>query len=241
MITGLLLLPSGLTGAQPLQIVTEEFPPYNYTRDGKLTGLSTEVVQAVVELLDIPANIKAYPWARAYMIAQQEPNTLIFSIGRSAEREHLFQWAGTVAPVQTCLFALQERTDIQFDSLEEARRYYIITQLKGRTAQRLVKLGFVEGQNLFSTISVNSAFLMLRSGRGDLLGYPELVLYHAIKKTGLTPESAVRQVYCFPEVSELYAAFSLQTSPEVVADFQNGLATIKANGTYQSILDKYLY
>ncbi|MCP3955286.1 MAG: transporter substrate-binding domain-containing protein [Desulfobacterales bacterium] len=226
--------------AQPIQIVTEEFPPYNYTLDGKVTGLSTEVVQAVVVLLDIPSDINVYPWARAYIIAQQDPNTLIFSIARSADREHLFQWVGPVAPVQTCLFALKERSDIQFNSLEEARQYYIITQLKGRTAQRLVKLGFVEGKNLFSTISVSGAFLMLRSGRGDLLGYPELVMYHAIKKTDLKPEKTVRKVYCFSEVSELYAAFSLQTSPEVVKAFQNGLATIKENGTYQKILEKYL-
>ena len=81
---------------------------------------------------------------------------------------------------------------------------------------------------------------MLLTGRGDLIGYPELVMYHTVRKTGLKPENAVHKTYCFSEISELYAAFSLRTPPEMVTRFQIGLKTIKTNDVYQKILAKYL-
>jgi polar amino acid transport system substrate-binding protein len=46
-----------------IQIVTEELPPYNMTEDGRLTGMSTEVVQAVLEEIGEPASIQSMPWA----------------------------------------------------------------------------------------------------------------------------------------------------------------------------------
>ena len=226
--------------SQSIQIVTEEFPPYNYTKNGRVTGMSTEVVLAVFEVMNLAAEIKVYPWARTYEMAQNKKPTLIFSIARSPKREKLFQWAGPVAPVQTCLFSLKARNDIQFNNLEEAKKYYIITQLKGHTAQALLQQGFKEGQNLFSITSADRAFMMLQTGRGDLIGYPELVVYYAVKDRGLSPENVIRKVYCFEKVSELYAAFSLKTSKAIVKRFQAGLNIVKENGTYQKILNKYL-
>lgn len=239
-IAGLCLLVGTSARSQSLQIVTEEFPPYNYTEDGLITGMSTEIVVAACKNVGLPTEIKVYPWARTYEIAQTEPNTLIFSIARSPGREKLFHWAGTVAPVQSCLFALKSRTDIQINDLTEARKYFIITQLKGWIAQVLLKQGFVEGKQFFGITSVDRAYLMLRTDRGDLLGYPELVMHYTIKKTGLKPERAIRKVYCFKEGLQLYAAFSLKTPRAMVEQFQSGLKAIKSDGTYQQILEKYL-
>jgi len=39
--------------SQMLNIVTEEYPPYNYTQNGKVTGVSTEVVEAVLEVTHV--------------------------------------------------------------------------------------------------------------------------------------------------------------------------------------------
>ena len=238
-LAGLCLLAGTSAWSQSLQIVTEEFPPYNYTDNGQNAGMSTEVVVAACKAANLPTEIKVYPWVRTYEIAQTEPNTLIYSIARSPGREKLFQWAGTVAPAQSCLFALKSRTDIKIDTLAEARNYYIITQLKGWVAQFLVKRGFIEGKHFFGITSVDRAFLMLRTDRGDLLGYPELVMHYTIKKTGLKPERAVRKVYCFKEGLQLYAAFSLKTPRAVVEQFHTGLQTIKSNGTYQKMLEQY--
>jgi hypothetical protein len=75
--------------AQDIMIVTEEFPPYNYSDNGRAQGLSSEVVQAVLAQAGLTAEFLFLPWARAYLTAQNTKNTLIFSIGQIPEREDL--------------------------------------------------------------------------------------------------------------------------------------------------------
>ncbi len=52
--------------AESFSIMTEEYPPFNYTEDGKLTGLSSEVMAELIKRIGHPNNIKVLPWARAY-------------------------------------------------------------------------------------------------------------------------------------------------------------------------------
>jgi polar amino acid transport system substrate-binding protein len=56
--------------AQDIMIVTEEFPPYNYSDNGRAQGLSSEVVQAVLAQAGLAAEFLFLPWARAYLTAQ---------------------------------------------------------------------------------------------------------------------------------------------------------------------------
>ena len=60
--------------AEEITIVTENFPPFNYEEPttGKIAGLGTEIVQAVLEEVSVQANIMLLPWARAYKMAQRE-------------------------------------------------------------------------------------------------------------------------------------------------------------------------
>lgn len=64
-----LLFGSQVASASGIMVVTEELPPYNMTVDGKLTGMATEVVQAVLDEVGEGARIQSMPWARAYDIA----------------------------------------------------------------------------------------------------------------------------------------------------------------------------
>lgn len=46
-------------------VVTEYWPPYNYEDQGKVTGLSTEIVRATLEQAKVKGNFGVYPWGRA--------------------------------------------------------------------------------------------------------------------------------------------------------------------------------
>ncbi len=61
-----------------LTLFTEEFPPFNFTEAGKTTGVSTEVVEAVLKQAGYDYEIRSYPWARTYKVAQETPNALVF-------------------------------------------------------------------------------------------------------------------------------------------------------------------
>jgi len=122
LIINLLLIPAW-TDAADFTVVTEDFPPYSYLDNGKLTGVSTEVVQAVMKAVGAETEIEVYPWARAYKMALEKENILIYSIGRIKERESLFKWVGIIAPCDIHLFKLKKRKDIRLDSLDKAKPY----------------------------------------------------------------------------------------------------------------------
>src|SRR5437762_1598770 len=71
-----------------IDVVTEEFPPYNYTlkdkagKPLKITGWGTEVVEAVCKQLHVKPNIQVLPWVRAMQMAKENENVLIYSISR---------------------------------------------------------------------------------------------------------------------------------------------------------------
>ena len=228
--------------ADEIRIVTEELPPYNMTKDGRLTGMSTEVVQAVLKEVGMPAIIESMPWARAYDIALNSENVLIFSITRTAQREKLFKWVGIIAPVHWYLYSKSGR-DISLSHLDDAREYQIGTVKEDAGEQYLVTKGFAIGKNLQSSNKYEYNYEKLKLGRIDLWISIELNALYLIRRAGDDPANAVMRALSLPELdgeAGLNMAFSLKTPDALVERFRKGLETIRGNGTYDSILKKWL-
>jgi polar amino acid transport system substrate-binding protein len=99
----LLVAGTGAARAETLKVLTEEFPPYNYTENGRITGFSTAVVQAVLKEAQLQGDFQSLPWARAYETAQTSDSVLIYSIARNPQREKLFSGSGSSRqPSTTC-------------------------------------------------------------------------------------------------------------------------------------------
>ncbi len=108
---------------QTIHVITEEYPPYNFTENGEITGVATEVVRAVLEEVGFDADIKSYPWPRAFKMIQENENTMLYSFSRAPDREEMFKWVGVVAPTANYLYALKTRTDITISELDDAKKY----------------------------------------------------------------------------------------------------------------------
>ena len=91
-----------------VQIGTEEYPPFNYTDGGKITGVGFEVVDAAMKKSGVGYKITSYPWARIYQESQTKPNVGIFSMARVEAREKLLKWVGEVAPKKYFFYALSQ-------------------------------------------------------------------------------------------------------------------------------------
>lgn len=228
--------------AHALTVVTEELPPYNMTVDGKLTGMATEVVEAVLAEAGDQARIQSMPWARAYDIALNSENVLIYSIARTPKREALFKWVGVIAPTQWYLFSLPG-THFDLKSLDDARRYQIATVKEDVGEQYLVDKGFVIGQNLQSSNKYEHNYEKLKAGRVDLWISNELNAHYLVRQASGNPEeSAVPQLSLkdLGGADGLCMAFSRSTPDEVVERFRKALVRIKADGRYDAIAAKWL-
>jgi polar amino acid transport system substrate-binding protein len=231
---------NSLVLAEPIRVLTEEFPPYNFTQQNKITGFSTEVVQAVLKEIKVEGDFQSMPWARAYETAQSRPNTLIYSIARTANREKLFKWVGVIAPTDYFLFSLSGR-DINMAKLDDARKYQIGTVNEDVGEQFLVANGFVKGRDLQSSVRYELNYEKLKLGRIDLWIMPELTAYDLVRRAGDDPGKVLAKTF---QVSGLgsegyYMAFGLKTPDAIVDQFRAGLNRIKSNGTFDALKTKW--
>ncbi len=121
-----LLIPSSaaennIALAKNLIYITEQFPPFSYQEDGKLQGISVDLLDNMLGHINITLNqseIKVLPWTQGYQMALKDNNTIIFSTARIPEREILFKWVGPISPVKAVLFALKEK-HIKINSPED--------------------------------------------------------------------------------------------------------------------------
>jgi polar amino acid transport system substrate-binding protein len=228
--------------ADELRVVTEELPPYNMSRDGQITGLSTEVVRAVLKEAGVQAEIQSMPWARAYDLALHSENVLIYSIMHTPQRDKLFKWVGVIAPTRWYLFSRADKP-VHLATLDDARRYQIATVNEDAGEQYLVNKGFVLGRQLQSSSKYEHNYDKLRLGRVDLWVANELNAFYLARQAGEDPAQVLQAALPLPDMSPtggLEMACSLQTPDAVVERLRKALETLKKNGSHERIQKKWL-
>lgn len=219
-----------LTYAQDLQILTTEIPPIAFTKDGKVTGFCTEVVEDIQRRLNNHASIQVLPWKRAYQMAQERPNTALYCTMRTAERENLFKWVGPVTTSQTNFYAKSGST-IRINNLEDAKKQGPILIPRGfYSYQYLQGLGF---QNLEAVDSAQIMLKMLLAGRRSLMVLDSQLLPSLLEKINARPEEV--EMIQTALTTRSYVAFSKATADETVAKWQSALDQMKREGSFQRL------
>ena len=207
-------------------------------KNGEIKGIGTEVVKAVIKEAGLEADIKQYPFARAYKMTQQQQNIFEYCVVRTPEREKLFQWVGVVSPARHGLLALKDR-DIQVEKIEDLSKYTIGTvledvldqYLRGHEKQLGLKLDRVSDYEL----NMNKLFMK----RFDLCAMNELAGKYLAQKLGHSGND-IKPVYTIEELTgEYYLVTGLKTPPEMVNKLRTAFEAVHGNGTYQKILDDY--
>lgn len=225
--------------AEMIAVVTQEYPPYNFTEDNAVTGCSTEIVKEVLKRAGIDYSLNSYPWARAYNMAQEKANVLIYSIGRNKKREKLFKWVDVVAPYDVYFYKLKSRADVELKTLDDAKKYKIGAVRDDVRTQYLEKNGFEAGKTLEIVPKDIMSIRQLLAGRIDLVPIDQLALAYLMKQEGLNVGD-LEQVLLLKDLSAgLYLAFSQQTDDAIVEKCRKALAEMKNDGTYDAIMGKY--
>jgi polar amino acid transport system substrate-binding protein len=238
---GLICLATTVNAATMVTCVTEENRPVNFLENGKVTGFSTEVVEAVLKEIEVQGDIQIMPWARAYATALHKENVLIFTIMRTPEREHLFKWVGVVSPPDSSyLYALRERK-LKLDHLEDALRYNIATINGDAREQYLESKGFVKGRQLHGNAQPKTNYEKLKLGRVDLWAMSDMVAMDIVRREGSDPSRVLVRALQLTELGSggSYMAFGPKTDDVLVERFRKGLEAVKANGTFAALQKKW--
>jgi two-component system, NarL family, sensor histidine kinase EvgS len=220
--------------AKEFRILTEEFPPYNYTQNNEVVGISTEIMREMLKRLGHSDNFEVMPWSKAYHIAQEEDNIILFSTTRTPIREKLFKWVGPLVPNNTMFFAKKD-SDISLTSLDDAKKVARIGVYKDDFGELLLReKGF---DNLESVLDNKENVIKLAKGEIDLWIINDLTGRHMARGEGLSDH--IKKVF---EVQKdyMYIAFSKTTPDEVVRKWQNVLDEIKSDGSYGQIFANWV-
>lgn len=244
MVMGLFFIFAAVSYAsQTVKIFTEEFPPFQYSENGKITGASTEIVEAVMSKSKIAYEVKSLPWARSYSLAQETDNALIFSISRRPNREDLFKWIGIIVPSRYSVFKLKERSDINLTSMEDMKKYKIGTTIDDARESYLVGKGFsLDNFDRISGQNPNAQnYQKLKYKRIDLWPMPDAVAFHIAKSDGDEPNKVIERGLPLTEISKggYYIAASLKTSDEIVTKIKSELDEFIKSDEYNKILKKW--
>jgi polar amino acid transport system substrate-binding protein len=230
----------GNANALTLNIYTEEFPPFNFTEQGTITGVSTEIVRHVMADTGIQYQIQSLPWKQTYQQAQEEPNSLIFSISRNKSREKLFKWVGIIVPTSYFVMALKSRKDIKIESLEDMKKYKIGTTTDDIVESYLISKGFDKGEFYRSSgdNATQKNLMNLLNNRTDICPFPDAVAYHIVRKAGHTnPDLLIKKTFPIEELSGgFHLAASLKTPDSVVLQISQALRKFKESDKYYKIL-----
>lgn len=244
LIAGLFIVLSSTTaqaGSDDITVVTENFPPYNYEIKGRAEGVSTEVVRAILDRMELDASIQVYPWVRAYQMALNEPSVAIFSLARSPEREERFHWIGVVAPAKAHFYSLKSRDDIDLDSVSDAKEYLTGVYRNSSPESYLSSEGFRVDEHLMSVYDNQRLYRLLKLERIDLWVSVDYAVPAIVEKVGDEAETMVKPVLPLPAVAAegLYLALSRETPVPVVERFREAYQSIRQDGTLERILSEH--
>jgi polar amino acid transport system substrate-binding protein len=228
----LVITQSGL--CEELTILTENLPPLNYVDNGELVGPSVEIVKAIQKKVGSLEQIQIYPWSRAYKMALEEKNVILFGMTYTKVRHDKFKWVGPLATKRDILVA-KKGSGIIIDSLEDAKKVNRIGTLRDDTRGRLLESHGFKNLEPVSDEQLNAKKLAL--GRIDLWAYKIPGMRTVCDLAGVD-YTKFEEVYHLREI-ELMIAFSKKTSDAIVITWQGAFNELSTDGTILQIQKKW--
>ncbi|MEO8442577.1 MAG: transporter substrate-binding domain-containing protein [Betaproteobacteria bacterium] len=234
----LLLLLSGFAAVPALavQMLTEDYPPYNYLENKTLVGVSTEIVVEMGRRANVPMTFAIMPWPQAYDQTQMKVETCLFSTARLENRERIFKWVGPLATNEWGLFAKSAFKD-PIKTLADARPY----RIGGVTND--AKVIWLRDNALTNIVTVNEDKLvpgMLTLDRKKLDAV-DLWVTGIYAEKYILAKSKVKDVKLVLKIKEepLWLACHPSLSQATVKALQDALGAMQKDGTTKKILDAY--
>ncbi len=222
-----------------IQIYTEASPPFSYmtgkdtTR--KVEGSSVDIVNEIQSRTGHVNKINMSVWTDAYSVVQYLPNSAIFNITRTPERENMFQWVGPISTSRSYFYTLAS-SGLSIQTIDQAKALKSIATPEGWfTYDYLVKNGF---QNIVATSRTSmEAFQQLISGEVQALLMTDLDVKW-LANISEVPLSDLTQQMQSSDLKD-YIAFSLNTPASTVQQWQQHLDAMKTDKTFNTIWNKW--
>ncbi|WP_333609196.1 substrate-binding periplasmic protein [Arsukibacterium sp.] len=201
-----------------LYLFTEEYPPWNFSLEGKVSGLNTELIQLALTKLNYQGHFEIIPWGRAQLFTQTQSNTCFYSAVRTPEREALYQWVGPLSHEYVQLFSTDPNHP-QYSHFFEASKL----RIGGQTADAFTDYGVAQGLKIERIAEIPVNLAMLQLNRIDLwlagsIGGPYIASLNDMR---IYPVATSEKAF------ELWLACNADMSPDIIQKMNTVLENIR--------------
>jgi polar amino acid transport system substrate-binding protein len=225
--------------AQTLQVVSTDNPPFNYLENDQPAGFATEVLNAMLQRANLAGHIEFLPWQRALLKVGQRPDTLIYTIARTPEREEQYQWIGPFAPREVWFWKMKARHDVRVDTLQDVRRYHVATVRADAQTELMQKMGLLSAGKDELLTNGDNVITMLYAHRVDLVANSELGMAWRLRQLKLDPAKIERSVLLVSN-GGYYFALGAKASPQLVSRLRAAFEEVRASGLPERAMKAYL-
>ena len=223
--------------AEPLTVITDEWPPYNFQQKGKIVGISTELVEATLQDAGYEYEIKSLPWKRALVTTQKTPLTMMFTTARTSEREDLFKWVGPIHKGSVYLYKLKENSKLLIGSFEDIKRHRVAV-LRGGAVESFLKNNGINEKSYIPVSYSENLIPMLFAGRVDLIPGDELDLLYQLSKAGYKSADIEKAMLLYQK--DYYIALNKEMPDEIVDRLQDSLNNIIYSEMPDQVIRSYI-
>jgi|EndMetStandDraft_4_1072995.scaffolds.fasta_scaffold223503_2 polar amino acid transport system substrate-binding protein len=228
-IAGILALLATTAYAEPLKLVTEDYPPYSFRDGAILKGSSIDQVNLLMEDAGLNHTVEIMPWARALALAEKQPDYCVFTTTHNAERDPNFKWVEPLLAGRTLLIR-KTGAAVNPQNLDDAKQFLVGATRDDFTADILRAKDF-KRVDLATDFNLNLKKLML--GRIDLMPIAE-DYYVKLRRDG----TEIEKVLVLSE--QIYSVACNKAVPEeTITKMQKSLDKLISDGTQAALFKKY--
>lgn len=231
----LLILTHQAIGRTLLSAAEPDYPPFSIASvDGTADGLAVELLRATVQEMGMDLQCKSALWDQIKNELAQGDLDVLPLVGRTPERDALYDFSIPFLTLHGALFVREDTTDIHELSDLKGKR---ITVMKGDNAEEYVRRAALSA-HISTTPTFDAAFRMLAEGRTDAVIAQKLMGVSLLKILQIDTIRVVGKPN--EEFKQTFSFAVKKGNSELLAQLNEGLAILNANGTAHQIHQKWM-
>ncbi len=215
------------------------YPPFSTTNsDGEADGFSVELLKEALNVMGIEVTFKVDAWSAIQDELARGEIDVLPAVGKTSKRELIYDFTTPYLQMFGAVVVRKDNSDIK--NIEDLKNRKIIT-VKNSSAEKFIKKEQIS-ENIIYTDIYEDAFKMLSDGEGDAIIVQEYVAKELFEKLKID-NLKILDV----QLSQFRQDFSFavqEGNAELLAILNEGLANLKADGTFERLHKKwfpYLY
>ena len=205
----------------------------NYHKDGAVVGLATDYLKLVMDSSGYEYNLTLMPWNRAFKTAQEEKNTLLFSVARTAEREKQFNWLFQIKEIQYYLYGLStNESDYTEEDVCKTRKIAVVRDDVTHDYLKRNNCG-----KLILAQSYKQLDSLLARGRVDFIASSALGMKYFIQRHAHSSQDFYAHKKLDGLSTALYFAMNIESDVTVVQELQALFSQFTNHSAYDAIVN----